>query len=54
MNGISQRCDGNIDFKRIFNLMKHMNGPISVEIEFLDMNYTMQEIDVALKKSILF
>jgi L-ribulose-5-phosphate 3-epimerase len=46
--------DGNIDFKSIFNLIKGYDGPISVEIEFLDMNYTMQEIDVALKKSYSF
>jgi len=43
--------DGNIDFKKLFNLIKDYKGPISVEIEFEGKPHTINEINQAVKKS---
>lgn len=42
---------GNMDFKKIFSLIKNYNGPISVEIEFDGKEHSLKEINDAVKKS---
>jgi sugar phosphate isomerase/epimerase len=43
--------DGNIDFNKIFTLIKDYTGPISVEIEFDGKARSLEEINEAVKKS---
>lgn len=46
--------DGNIDFKKIFEEIKEYDGPISVEIELTEGEYTLKEVNDAFKKSYNF
>lgn len=43
--------DGNLDYKKIFELIKDFTGPISVEIEFDGTEKPLDEIDAAVKKA---
>ncbi|MGM0366491.1 MAG: sugar phosphate isomerase/epimerase family protein [Actinomycetota bacterium] len=46
--------EGNLDFDRIFSLVKDYSGPISVEIEFDGSEKPLEEIDAAVKKAYNF
>jgi len=46
--------EGEINFDRIFKLVKNYNGPISVEVEFDGNKHPLDEINDALKKSYIF
>jgi sugar phosphate isomerase/epimerase len=46
--------DGEIDFDKIFNLIKDYSGPISVEVEFDGKKHPLDEVNNALKRSYSF
>lgn len=46
--------EGEVDFDRIFELIKDYGGPISVEIEFDGKEHSLDEINSAVKKSYNF
>jgi len=46
--------DGVLDFEKIFELLKYFDGPGSVEIEFDGKEYSLEEINEAVKKSFDF
>ena len=43
--------EGNLDFEKIFDLIKDYKGPISVEIEFDGSEKPLEEIDAAVQKA---
>lgn len=43
--------DGNIDFKKIFELIKDYDGSISLEVELTEEKYSLDEVNIAYKKS---
>ncbi len=43
--------EGNLDFEKIFSLLKDYSGPMSVEIEFDGSEKPLGEIDAAVKKA---
>lgn len=46
--------EGNINFKKIFNLIKDYDGPISIEVELTQEEHSLKEINDAYKKSYNF
>lgn len=46
--------EGEIDFKKIFGILKEYRGPMSVEIEFDGKRHPLSEINDALRKSYKF
>ena len=46
--------EGEINFKKIFKLIKDYNGPISIEVELTQKDHTIEEVNTALKKSYNF
>lgn len=43
--------EGNLDYEKIFELIKDYEGPISIEIEFDGSKKSLEETDVAVKKA---
>ena len=43
--------EGNIDFRKIFDLVKDFNGPMSLEVEFDGKEHSLEETNEAVKKS---
>ncbi len=43
--------EGNLDYEKIFELIKDYNGPISIEIEFDGSEKALDEIDAAVQKA---
>ena len=46
--------EGDINFKKIYNLIEDSSGPISVEVDFANKVRTLKEINEAFKKSYSF
>lgn len=46
--------DGDINFDKIFKLIKDYSGPISVEVEFDGKKHTLNEVNDSVKRSYIF